>query len=202
MLHLILLRHGETEWNALRCYQGQSDVPLSALGRQQAELAAEQLAGRKIDAVYTSDLERALQTASAIVEKFSLPILMDPRLREMNFGVLEGMTFEEGQAKYPEMIASWLNDYNQPLKGGEKLDDFTARIVSFLDDLKQNHDGEILLLVAHGGSLGELVRLALGLPVERRWAFAMDNASLSELILEADYSLLKRLNDTGHLETK
>ena len=201
MLHLILIRHGETEWNALGRYQGQTDVPLSDAGMKQADLLAERLAGRKLDAIYASDLERAMGTANPIAEKASLSVIPEPRLREMNFGVLEGLTFNEGQAKYPEMIAAWLQDYNQPPQGGEKLIDLTARIVSFLDYLKNNHDSEVVLLVAHGGSLGELLRLALELPPQGRWYFEMGNASLSEVVLYDGHVSMKKLNDTCHLES-
>jgi broad specificity phosphatase PhoE len=116
MLHLMLVRHGESEWNAQRRYQGQSDVPLSALGRRQAELIAERLAGGKIDAVYASDLARAWETARPIAEKNGLKVISEPRLRELKFGVLEGLTFDEAQAHYPEMMAAWLNDFNRPPK--------------------------------------------------------------------------------------
>jgi len=201
MLHLILVRHGETEWNALHRYQGQSDVPLSEIGKRQAKLVAERLLDRKIDAVYVSDLKRARETATAIVEKTGQTISPEPRLREMNFGVLEGLTFDEGMAKYPEMISAWLEDYNQPLEGSEKLDDFTTRVRSLLDELKQNHDGEIVLLVAHGGSLGELLRLIFGLDSGGRWYFEMENASISEVIIYDGLVRLKKLNDTSHLAT-
>jgi broad specificity phosphatase PhoE len=199
MLHLMLVRHGESEWNAQRRYQGQSDVPLSALGRRQVELIAEQLAGDKIDAIYASDLVRAWQTASAIAEKIGLEISPEPRLRELKFGILEGLTFDEAQAQYPQMIAAWLDDFNRPPEGAETIDLFNARVVSLLDELKQKHDEQTVLLVAHGGSLSEILRVALGLSREKRWYLEMGNASLSEILIAEDYVALKRLNDTCHL---
>jgi broad specificity phosphatase PhoE len=199
MLHLILVRHGESEWNAQRRYQGQSDVPLSALGRRQAELIAERLAGVKIDAVYASDLSRAWETASAIAARSGLKVVPEPRLRELKFGVLEGLTFEEAQAQYPEMIVAWQEDFNRPPEGGETIDLFNARVVSLLNDLKAEHDEQILLLVAHGGSLSEILRVALGLSREKRWYLEMDNASLSEILIAETYVALRRLNDTCHL---
>ena len=199
MLHLILVRHGESEWNAQRRYQGQANVPLSGLGKRQAELVAERLAGQKIDAVYASDLIRAWETASAIAEKSGLDVLPEPRLRELKFGVLEGLTFEEAQAKYPQMIAAWLEDFNQPPEGAETIDLFNARIVSFLEELKAKHDEQVVLLVGHGGSLSEILRVALGLSREKRWYLEMENASLSEVLIAEDYVSLKRLNDTCHL---
>ncbi len=199
MLHLILVRHGESEWNAQRRYQGQSDVPLSELGRRQAQLVAERLAGVKIDAAYASDLVRAWETAQIIVEKNCLEVAPDPRLRELKFGVLEGLTFEEAQAQYPEMIAAWLEDFNRPPEGGETIELFNARVVSLLDDLKQEHDEQVVLLVGHGGSLSEILRVVLGLSREKRWYLEMENASLSEVLIAEEYVSLKRLNDTCHL---
>ena len=199
MLHLILVRHGETEWNAQRRYQGQTDVPLSALGIQQAELIAERLATLKIDAVYASDLIRAWETAQIIAEKCGLNVLSEPCLRELKFGVLEGLTFDEAQAQYPGMIAAWQEDFNNAPEGAETIDLFNTRIVSLLEDLKQKHDEQVVLLVAHGGSLSEILRVALSLSRQKRWYLEMENASLSEVLIAEDYVSLKRLNDTCHL---
>lgn len=199
MLHLMLVRHGETDWNAQRRYQGQRDVPLSALGRRQAQLVAERLVGEKIDAMYASDLNRALATARAVAEKTGLDVVPEPRLRELKFGVLEGLTFDEAQVQYPEMIAAWLEDFNRPPDGAETIDLFNTRCVSFLDELKQKHDGQVVLLVAHGGSLSEIVRVTLGLSRQKRWYLEMDNASLSEILIAETYVSLRRLNDTCHL---
>ena len=201
MVHLMLVRHGETEWNLQRRYQGQSDVPLSALGRRQAELIAERLGGQKIDAMYASDLERARETARIIAEESALKVSSEPRLRELKFGVLEGLTFDEAQTQYPDMITAWLKDFNQPPQGAETIDLVHARILSLLDDLKQKHDEQILLLVGHGGSLSEILRVVLHLSREKRWYLEMENASLSEVLIAEDYVSLKRLNDTGHLDT-
>jgi alpha-ribazole phosphatase len=199
MLHLMLVRHGETEWNVQRRYQGQSDIPLSNLGRRQAELVAERLVGKRIDAIYASDLKRAWETAQAIAEKNSLDVLTEPRLRELKFGILEGLTFEEAEEQYPDMIAAWLEDFNNTPEGAETIDLFNARIVSLLDYLNEKHDEQIVLLVGHGGSLSEILRVVLGLSRERRWYINMDNASLSEISIAEDYVAVNRLNDTCHL---
>lgn len=199
MLHLILVRHGETEWNVQRRYQGQSDVPLSALGRKQAERVAERLASQKIDAIFASDLKRAWETAQIIVRKNGLQVMPEPRLRELKFGVLEGLTFDEAQEQYPEMINAWLEDFNRPPQGGETIELFNARVVSLLNDLKAKHDEQVVLLVGHGGSLSEILRVVLGLSREKRWYLEMENASLSEVLIAEDYVSLKRLNDSCHL---
>ena len=201
MLHLMLVRHGETEWNVQRRYQGQSDVPLSELGVWQAKLVAERLADQKIDVVYASDLKRAWETAQIIVAKNGLNILSEPRLRELKFGILEGLTFDEAQEQYPELIAAWLGDFHQTPQGGETIDLFNARIVSLLEDLKQEHDEQTVLLVAHGGPLSELLRVVLELSPQKRWYLELENASLSEVLIAEDFISLKRLNDTCHLAT-
>jgi alpha-ribazole phosphatase len=199
MLHLILVRHGETEWNAQRRYQGQSDTALSEFGVRQANLVAERLAGREIDAVYASDLKRAWETAQFIAEKSGLRVISEPRLRELKFGVLEGLTFDEAQEQYPEMINAWLEDFNRPPEGGETIELFNARVVSLLNDLKAKYDEQTVLLVAHGGPLSEILRVILGLSREKRWYLEMENASLSEVSIAEDYVSLNRLNDTCHL---
>lgn len=200
MLKLILVRHGETEWNVQHRYQGQTDIPLSSVGIRQAELAAERLSGEKIDTLYASDLKRAWQTANFIAEKVDLPVCAERRLREMSFGVLEGLTWDEAEEKYPEMLKTWLEDYNQPPNGGERLDTFSERVLSLRDDLLKKHDDQTVLLVSHGGILTELFRISLDVPVERRWAFSLDNASISELWLGNDgYPILKKMNETCHL---
>jgi broad specificity phosphatase PhoE len=199
MLHLMLVRHGESEWNAQRRFQGQSDVPLSALGRLQAQLVAERLAGVKIDAVYASDLVRAWETAAAIAAQGNLEVISEPRLRELKFGVFEGLTFEEAEAHYPEMVAAWLDDFNRPPDGAETIDLFNARVVSLLDDLKAKHDEQVVLLVGHGGSLSEILRVVMGLSREKRWYLEMENTSLTEVLVAENYVSLKRLNDTCHL---
>lgn len=199
MLHLMLVRHGETEWNVQRRYQGQSDVPLSEIGNQQAESIAGRLAGQEIDAIYASDLKRAWQTAQVIAAQIGLDVISEPRLRELKFGILEGLTFEEAEEKYPEMITAWLDDFNNTPERAETIDMFNARIVSLLDDLKVKHDEQVVLLVGHGGSLSEILRAVLGLSLEKRWYIQMENASLSEVLIADDYVALNRLNDTCHL---
>ena len=195
----MLVRHGETEWNVQRRFQGQTDVPLSDLGRWQAELVAGRLMDQKVDALYASDLKRAWETAEKIAELNGLEIFSEPRLRELKFGILEGMTFDEAQVQHPEMIAAWLDDFHSTPEGGEPIEAFHMRLVSLLEDLKEKHDEQVVLLVAHGGPLSEILRIVLGLSPEKRWYLELENASLSEVLIAEDYISLKRLNDTCHL---
>lgn len=198
-MRLILVRHGETDWNTERRLQGHAAIPLSDRGRRQAASLARRLAGQSIDACYTSDIRRALDTATIIGETLGVKAKPDPRLREMAFGLLEGLTFDEAQTRYPEMMAAWTKDRNIPLPGGEAFNQFSARISAFLDKLKQTQQETTLLLITHAGPIREIIRLALGLPAEGHWYFQVDNASLSELSLADDQPVLACLNDTHHL---
>jgi broad specificity phosphatase PhoE len=199
MLRLLLVRHGETVWNAQHRYQGQTDVSLSEVGIRQAQLLAERLAGESIDVAYSSDLQRAWQTARIGTKPLGLSVLPEPRLREIGFGMLEGLTFEEAQAKHADIVRAWLENYNQPPPGGEDLDLFTGRVSAVVDSLQLNHCDQTVLLVAHGGPLSEMVRIILGLSHTMRWAFLMNNAGLSEIHLDQGLPFLKCWNETGHL---
>jgi broad specificity phosphatase PhoE len=199
VLRLLLVRHGVTDWNEARRYQGQTDTPLNDEGRRQAHLLAHALAGETVSKLYASDLKRAAETAAILAETLGVHVESTKALREMRFGVLEGRTWAEAQASDPEMLAAWLADRDTPPPGGETQTAFIARIANFLDNIRREHDGETVLLAAHGGPLTEIIRQALGLPPEKRWGVRLDNTSLSELHLYDDTAILVRLNSTCHL---
>ncbi len=200
-MRLLLVRHGETDWNAEGRYQGQSDVPLSAIGQQQAMALARRLAREEIHALYASDLQRAWQTAEVIAAPHGLPVRPEPRLREIDFGAWEGLTFDEIRQRHPQALAAWEAD---PLgvapPGGESLAQVVARVGQVLDDIARSCQDRTVLFVAHGGLLQVLLCLALGLAPRARWQFRLDPGSLSELSLYAEGAVLIRLNDTHHLE--
>jgi alpha-ribazole phosphatase len=200
MLRLILIRHGLTEWNVQRRYQGQTDVPLSELGKRQAQLVAERLVDQKFDAIYASDLGRAWETAQPVAKLLGVQVVSEPRLRELKFGIFEGLTYDEAVAQYPEMMAAWLEDFKNTPEGAETIDAFIARIVALLNDLKAKHDEQTVLLVGHGGSLSEILRVVLGLSRKKRWHLEIGHTSISEILIAEDYVALQRLNDTCHLK--
>jgi broad specificity phosphatase PhoE len=198
-MHLLLVRHGETDWNVQRRYQGKKDVPLNDAGRRQAALVAPRLARYTIDAAYASDLSRAWETAAIIGQALSIEVKPEPRLHEIGFGVIEGLTFDQAQARYPGVIPAWVSGENVTPAGGESRHDFAVRVEAFLDELKQAHRNETVLLVAHGGPIRQILRLTLHLPPEGQWYFQIDNASVSELSLYDEQPVIVRLNDTYHL---
>lgn len=198
MMRLILVRHGETDWNTQRRYQGWSDSPLNDVGVRQADLLSARLAGEQVGAVYTSDLQRAMQTAQAIAMQHALPAIADPRLREMSFGGWEGLTYEEIRARWPDEMDAWLCD---PLHiappGGETLVQVADRVRGALDDIVGKGADQAIVLVSHGGPLRVLLCLALGFAVQAHWRFRVDVASVSELSIYDGEATLVRLNGMG-----
>jgi len=198
-MKLILVRHGETDWNKERRYQGQLDVPLNARGRWQAEHAAGALAGLPVDYLISSDLQRALATAEAIGSVCGRGVTADPRLREMSYGKWEGLTVDEIKEHYDGEYRHWRTDpATYPPEGGEGLAAAVRRVEHVLQDVAQV-EAETVVLVSHGGTLRILLRYLLGLPPDAYWQFKIENASISTVQISAVGNRLVRMNDTGHL---
>jgi alpha-ribazole phosphatase len=196
-MNLLLIRHGQTNWNLGQRFQGQSDIPLNETGRKQAQALAERLAFETFDAVYSSDLQRAAETAKIICASQIHP---DPRLREVNFGNWEGMIYDEIKAKYPDTLAAWEADiFKNAPPNGETLEELALRVQSLLDELREKHDDQKILIVAHGGVLQTLICLALKIPPTMYWQFHLSTASLSEVAFYPAGAILNSLNDTSHL---
>lgn len=201
MVRVILLRHGETEWNRDLRYQGKTDIELSPQGKEQAGLLAERLAHQKVHAIYSSDLKRAWATAAAISAYHGLEVVAEPRLREMDFGVWEGLTHAEIQGRFPEEMVRWEdNPLVEAPPGGESFGQVVARGKEALNEIIRRHQGATVLIVAHSGSLQALLCAALGINPPARGRFRLDPASISELLLHDEGAVLTLLNDTSHLK--
>lgn len=199
-MRLLLVRHGETEWNAQARFQGQSDVPLNEEGRRQALAARRKLANAEIKAVYASDLQRAWETAEIIVAVHGLSIHAEPRLREQNFGKWEGLTYEEIEERYPKALAGFRADpVNMPLPDGETLRQVAARVQEALAEIIHAHADDTVLLVAHGGTLQVLISLILELLPATPWRFRLAPCSLSEILWGEEGPVLVRLNESCDL---
>jgi broad specificity phosphatase PhoE len=151
---LILARHGETDWNRDGIWQGHGDPPLNELGRRQAAELAERLADVEIDALYSSDLRRAYETAEIIARAKSLAITAEPELREIDIGAWSGLTRAEIEERFPGMERH----------DGETSEAFDARAVGVLTRIAGAHDGHQVLVVTHGGVVRALQRHAFGEP--------------------------------------
>lgn len=196
VLSLLLVRHGQTTYNASGRIQGWLDVPLDETGHQQARRLATRLSAHGVSAVYSSSLTRALDTARPIAEACRVPLQADDRLREYDMGDWTGLTREEIVARFG--APPFGGDAHIP--NGETAHQVFERMHSFLGEILDRHaPGEHVVLVSHGGALNTLVAGLLGLTVQRRSPFVFNNASVSELVLEGKRWRLLRLNDVCHL---
>jgi alpha-ribazole phosphatase len=196
-MKLLLIRHGQTNWNLEQRFQGQSDIPLNETGRKQADALADRLSAEHFDFVYSSDLQRATETANIICRSGFQP---DPRLREVHFGDWEGLTYDEIKLKYPTTLFAWESDiYKNAPPNGETLEQLVVRIQSVLDELCAKHQDHTVLIVAHGGVLQTMICLALKLLPTMYWQFHLSTASLSEVAFYPAGAILNSLNDTSHL---
>ena len=194
------MRHGVTEFNSSRRYAGHRDVGLSLVGYQQAGRLRGRLVDDKIDAVYSSDLRRALVTAEVISAGHKVDIVTRPELREVNYGNVEGLTFEEISRLYPE-VAESLTNFSLRLNfpGGEGFEGFIERTSKFLDKLKRHTPSQTILIVSHGGPLRVLVCCLLGIDLGHWWQIRLNNASLSIVETSPRGAIISLLNDTAHL---
>jgi broad specificity phosphatase PhoE len=154
---LLLVRHGESVWNAARRWQGHSDPPLSDLGREQARAAARHLAGEPLAGLYASDLQRALETARIVGEPHGLAPVTDARLRELDIGAWGGLTRDEIGSRWPEALAAF--DAGGPdarAVGGETRAELARRVHAALTELAARHVGDSVAVVAHGGVLAAI----------------------------------------------
>lgn len=150
MTHLILVRHGETDWNVTGRYQGQDDPPLNAKGLAQAHELAEALKDISLDVLVTSPLRRAYQTAEILAEALGLPLQSEPRLMEIHQGDWQGRLRADIAARYPDLFRRWeIEPWEVTPPGGEHLSQVQARVYAALDDLRVQYQGKWVGLVAH-----------------------------------------------------
>lgn len=201
-MRLLLIRHGETDWNNEARVQGHSDTPLNANGIAQArQLAARLVSEEAFAAMYASPLSRARVTAEIVAERCGVAPILDDRLKEQMLGEFEGLTDAEFTQRFPGALAAWRADpIRSPIPGQETRNDFQRRVQSFLDDLRARHtDGTRVAVVTHGGTIGMMLATLIGLDLGKRFPFWFDNASLSHVDLSGGRVRLRLLNDTCHL---
>ncbi len=200
MSRLLLVRHGETELKSSERLWGHTDVKLDALGLKQAERLRDRLAEEKIDTIYSSNLQRALVTAEIIAARHQLAVVLCAELREIDFGHLEGLTFDEINQLYPEFYKS-MGERRPNIKfpSGESVYQLNNRVSQFLGRLKKHTPEQTILIVAHFGLLRLLLCRLLGIGIKQRWQIHLDLASLSILETNQQGAILSLLNDVSHL---
>ena len=184
MTTLLLARHGETDWNRARRWQGHADRPLTERGREQAADLAARLAEISLDAVYSSDLRRARETGLAVAEEQGVDLIELPDLREVDVGSWEGLTRDEAESRFPEGFRRWRAG-RTGWDDGETYAHMSRRVLSAVDRIASDNAGGRLLIVSHGGPIRAIHGAALGMDVEayRRIRPVEPNARLSAVCL-------------------
>ena len=194
------VRHGETDWNVELRMQGQIDLALNARGEAQALAVGRYFAGRTADALYSSDLLRARQTAEPAASALRLPMVLMPELRERHFGRCEGLTFAEIEARYVDDAAAIVSRdpfYVSP--GGESRRQHETRILACIASLIERHPGQKLVVVTHGGVLDVIYRYVHGLPSDAPRDYPIPNAGINWLAISNTRWAIEAWGEVKHL---
>lgn len=199
---ICFVRHGETNWNAERRMQGHIDIPLNANGISQAERLANALIRVKhsFDVIYSSDLERALHTANAVARALSLDVQITPRLRERNVGKLQGLLLSEAPVLLPEIWQRHIaRELDHDLGGGESIRTFHQRMQNILELFLNEHRGQSVLAVSHGGSLDMIYRIVTQQALDAERVAVVPNTSLNWITHDGSTWSVECWANTSHL---
>jgi broad specificity phosphatase PhoE len=188
-------------WNSQGRIQSQIDIELDDEGVQQTHWVAERVKQFDIAAIYSSPLQRARVTAETIGAQLNLPVTCDDRLMEYQFGVVNGLTWDELVVQHPELAKHWADDaWTVPIEGSEGRVNFAARVKAVMDDIIAQYPHQEVAVVAHGGTFNVYLARMLGLDLKRRHPFHFGNTSLSSLEVKNGVFSVHFLNDTCHLK--
>jgi broad specificity phosphatase PhoE len=186
MTRLILIRHGETDWNVENRWQGQADVPLNANGRAQAHQVAERLKNDGLQAIYASDLERTRETARELTRVTGLEVRLDPRLREIHQGDWQGMLASEIETRYAWFFQNRPDNLLESAPpGGETIGQVQARVIAAIQDIVQAHPGGSVAVVSHGFAIAVILAYYQGVPPEKIWDLLPRHDEINEIDLAA-----------------
>jgi broad specificity phosphatase PhoE len=192
MTCLVFIRHGETDWNLEGRWQGQADVPLNQRGWQQAIRLADSLANDSISVIYSSDLRRAMDTATLLAQKFDTPVIADARLREIHQGEWQGLLVTEIEARYKEVFQK---RKEKPMfvapPGGETVQQVCDRALSVVQEIVQDHTGQNVAVVSHGFTIAVILVQLQNKPIDRVWEMVPKNGEV--IRVEADESLVNSI---------
>jgi len=195
------VRHGQTSWNQEGKYQGHSDISLNERGIRQGNLVAKRLAKEKISAIYSSDLLRAQQTAEAIAKYHGLSVMTKPDFREINFGIWEGLTYQEIMADWSEILTAM---YSKPGEigppQGESFQVVKQRVTHALQECVKKHQEQTIVLVSHGGTMRVLLCAALGIGLDKMWSMRQDSSAINIIEYIDNRAVVALVNDTWHVK--
>jgi probable phosphoglycerate mutase len=199
---IILVRHGQTEWNRVERFRGQADVPLNETGLAQAEATARRIAAEwQPVAIYSSPLSRAVKTAEAIARPFGLPVQTHRSLTDINYGQWQGLTPDEARERWPEMVDAWYRiPESAEISGGETLTAVRVRTMEAVRGLATRHPGKTIVLVGHTVVNRAILLGVLGLRGHRFWRLRQDPCAINVLEVDGHEFTLVSMNDTCHLK--
>ena len=199
-MRLTILRHGETDWNASQRIQGQQDVPLNERGLAQAQAAAAYLQTQDFDALYSSDLRRAVDSALPVSRALNVSIQTDKNLREWKLGILEGLLRTEAAEQHPQVYQIY--NQQQPdglIPQGETIRERYQRSTQAIEALCAKHPEQQVLLVTHGGILDNWYRYVNQIPLEAPRDWVLNNAGISQFEKHQGQWSMLTWSETGHL---
>ena len=197
---IILIRHGETEWNSQQRMQGHSNSDLSSVGQAQIQALGQWMKNAPFDHIYSSDSLRAKQTAEAITQFSGHELKIDLRLREKNLGVFEGLTSEEARKRHPEVFRLFKTAGSKyVIDEGESTQQLQDRALEIVDEIRIKHPEERVLLVTHGGFIRVVMKHSLGLSLESPTRFLIRNTGVFRLVWE-DKWIVSQMGGVPHLE--
>ena len=200
MMRIFLIRHGETEWNRQNRLQGDSDIHLSPEGFHQAKSLADHVPFQHVDAIYSSDLTRAVTTAEILAERFNLTVNEMPELRETNFGDWEGRFISELAAEFPKEFGRFFTDPERcHPPHGETFLESQARAMIGIREIISKHDNQNIVVVTHGAVIRLILGAALDMPIHKMWAIAQFNMALNVLRVDDGDITVELMNSTAHL---
>jgi len=197
---LVLVRHGETEWNRTGRYQGHADSPLTSRGLAQARAVAQVLEGETFDAFYSSDLGRAKHTATIIADRLGRRFLTDSRLREQHYGLMQGHDGNRARELDPEFFESLSRgDADYVPRGGESRRQRHERAINALSGIAEQHPDSLVLVVTHGGIVDSLFRETLGIPFESPRRYSLYNTAVNRFSFSDGFWTLRLWGEVSHL---
>lgn len=200
MMRIFLIRHGETEWNRQNRLQGNSDTHLSPEGFHQAITLAEHAPFQDIDAIYSSDLTRAVSTAGILAERFNLTVKQMPELREVNYGDWEGRFISDLVKESPKAFGKF---FTAPERchppNGETFLEAQARLMIGIREIIANHDNQNIIVVSHGAAIRLILGAALDMPLHKMWAIGQFNMAVNILRVDDGEFTVELVNSTEHL---
>ena len=198
---IILMRHGQTAWNAEEVFRGQIDIELDETGLKQAELLGAYLSQGKLDAVFSSPLKRAVQTAEAIILHHGLAVEIVPGLNDMDFGEWQGLPLQEVRTRFNELFEMWVSEpHRVRIPSGESLDDVHQRAMALVNQVVDKHEGKVVVLVSHRVVNKVLICTLLGLDNSHFWDIRLDTCGLTTFEFAEGRFVLAEHNNTSFLE--